>query len=174
MNKNGGFPYNVYSLLYKTCVCSVSQYGCEVFGFEQYNSLLKLPLRAARAFLGLSKNATMYGLISELDWLMPQHETRIKMIQYYSRIMNTSSNRLSYQVYKWDRYLHQSLKMKNWTSEIKAIFTENNLEYIFNAQQIFPLKSITFELRKNMQIDRYLYHLSTHDKYPSTVIKPFS
>ena len=152
MIKNGGFPYNVYSLLYKTCVCSVSQYGCEVFGFQQYNSLLKLHLRAARAFLGLSKNATTYGLISELDWLMPQYETRIKMIQYYSRIMNTSSTRLSYQVYKWDRYLHQSLNMKNWTSEIKAIFTENNLEYIFNAQQIFPLKSITFEMRKNMQI----------------------
>ena len=26
MIKNGGFPYTVYSLLFKTCVCSISMY----------------------------------------------------------------------------------------------------------------------------------------------------
>ena len=130
MIKNRGFPYNVYSLLYKTCVCSVSQYGSEVFGFEQYDSLFRLHLRAARAFLGVSKNATSYGLISELDWLLPHYETRIRMIQYFSRIMYTPSSRLLFTVYKWDRHLNSSLNLKNWTSEIKIIL--NDTAYFSN------------------------------------------
>ena len=85
MIKNKGFPFSIYSLLYQACVCSISQYGDEVFGFEQYDTTFKLHLRAARAFLGLPKNVTSFGLVSELDWLLPHFQSRIKMIQYYNR-----------------------------------------------------------------------------------------
>ena len=43
MIKNGGFPYNIYSLLYDTCVTSISDYGAEIFGFQEYDSNLNLP-----------------------------------------------------------------------------------------------------------------------------------
>ena len=36
MIKNQGFTFSIYSLLYQSCVCSISQYGGEVLGFEQY------------------------------------------------------------------------------------------------------------------------------------------
>ena len=62
MIKNGGFPYNVFTLLYKSCVTSISEYGSEIFGYEQHDSIFKLQLRAARAFLGVAKNVTPYGL----------------------------------------------------------------------------------------------------------------
>ena len=56
MIKNGGFPYNVYSLLYNTCVTSVSDYSGPVTGYQKYDSTLKIHLRAIRAFLGVPKN----------------------------------------------------------------------------------------------------------------------
>ena len=55
MIKNGGFPYNVFCTLYQACVCSISDYGGEIFGFEEYNSAKKIHLRAARSFLGVNK-----------------------------------------------------------------------------------------------------------------------
>ena len=58
MIKNHGFPYSVYTQLYDSCVCSVSLYGSEVFGYNEYDSLHKLHLRAIRAFFGLPKNVT--------------------------------------------------------------------------------------------------------------------
>ena len=76
MIKNKGFPFSVYSILYQACVCSISQYGSEVFGYEQYDPTFKLHLRAARAFLGLPKNVTSFGLVSELDWLLPHFQSR--------------------------------------------------------------------------------------------------
>ena len=67
LGKNKGFPFSVYSTLYQACVCSISQYGAEVYGFKQYDGAFKLHLRAARAFLGLPKNVASFGLVSELD-----------------------------------------------------------------------------------------------------------
>ena len=48
MIKNQGFPYNVYSILYKACVCSISEYGSEIFWYEKFDSSFKLHLRAAQ------------------------------------------------------------------------------------------------------------------------------
>ena len=80
-------------------MCSISQYGSEIFGYEKYESAFKLHLRAARAFLGLPKNVASFGLISELDWLLPQFQSQIRMIQHFGRIMCTSSDRLMYRIY---------------------------------------------------------------------------
>ena len=91
MIKNQGFPFNVYSILYKACVCSISEYGSEVFGYEQFDSSFKLHLRAARAFLGLPKNVASFGLVSELDWLLPESQMKMKMIRHFGRLLKTPS-----------------------------------------------------------------------------------
>ena len=48
MIKNGGFPYNVFCTLYDACVCSILEYGGEVFGYNLYDSALQIFLRAGR------------------------------------------------------------------------------------------------------------------------------
>ena len=65
MIKYGGFPFSVYSLLYDSCVTSVSDYSAAVFGFNDYTSLLRLQTRAARALLGVPKNAPNSGNIEQ-------------------------------------------------------------------------------------------------------------
>lgn len=157
MIKNKGFPFSIYSILYQACVCSVSQYGSEVFGFDKFDSTFKLHLRAARAFLGLPKNVTSYGLVSELDWLLPHFQTQIKMIQYFNRIMSTPSNRLLYKIFTWDRDFNLQENVPTWSSEVKSIFYEYNMGHIFDQQQIFSqketiqnLKSLMFEKQKQL------------------------
>ena len=41
MIKSKGLPYSVYSILYRPCVCSVSQYGSEVFGYIRVHCTIK-------------------------------------------------------------------------------------------------------------------------------------
>ena len=150
MIKNKGFPFSVYSILYQACVCSISQYGSEIFGFEQYESTFKVHLRAAQAFLGLSKNVASFGLVSELDWLMPHFQTQIKMIQHFSRVICTPSHRLMYRVFQWDRHLNESGQTKTWFSEIKSILYESNLSHVYDMQQIFPIKNIVANLKLSL------------------------
>ena len=67
MIKNNGFPFSVYSTLFEACVCSISLYGGEVFGYAEYESQFRIHTRAIRAFLGLPKQVTSFGLVSELE-----------------------------------------------------------------------------------------------------------
>jgi len=150
MIKNKGFPFSIYSILYRACVCSISQYSSEIIGYEKYDSAFKLHLRAARAFLGLPKNVASFGLISELDWLLPQFQSQIKMIQHFGRIMCTPSNRLLYRIYVWDRNLAESGQIITWSSEVKSILYQHNLAKIFDDEQIFPTKEITLKLKTSM------------------------
>ena len=146
MIKNQGFPYNVYSILYNACVCSISGYGSEVFGYEHYDPTFKVHLRAARAFLGMPKNVASFGLVSELNWLMPHYQSSFKMIQYFARLMKTPSNRLMKRVYSWDQHLNNTGQIISWSSEVKSILYDVNLHHIHNAQQMFPIKEIVKQL----------------------------
>ena len=152
MIKNQGFPYNVYSILYNACVCSISGYGSEVFSFDHYDSTFKVHLRAARAFLGMPKNVASFGLVSELDWLMPQYQSWIKMTQYYSRLVNSPSERLMKRIYLWDKHLNDTSQIISWSSEMKSILYDSNLNHVYDAQQIFPIKDIVKQLNGTFQI----------------------
>ena len=55
MIKNGGFPFKVYQMFHEACVCSILEYGSEVFGFDDHDSALKIYLRAASSYLGVPK-----------------------------------------------------------------------------------------------------------------------
>ena len=150
MIKNQGFPFNVYSILYKACVCSISEYGSEIFGNEYSESAFKLHLRAARAFLGLPKNVTSYGLISEIDWLLPENQTKLKMIRHFGRLMKTADHRLMKKVYNWDKKLNEGQHIFSWSNEIKSILYQNNLNYVYDNQLMFPVKPIVKQLEESL------------------------
>ena len=111
MIKNGGFPYNIYSLLYETCVTSISDYGGEIFGYTEQASSLNLHLRAIRAFIGVPKNAARPGILSEVDWMLPKFRTKIRMIRYYNRLLKMPENRLCKKIPNWDK----SVNLENWS-----------------------------------------------------------
>ena len=86
MIKNQGFPFNVYSILYDSCITSISDYAGEVTGYTQYGKSVQLQSRAIRAFLGLPKNSCSIGVLSEVDWLLPEYRTRLRMVRQYNRM----------------------------------------------------------------------------------------
>ena len=40
--------------------------------------------------------------------------------------------------------------VKTWSSEIKTVLTENNMQHIFDSNELFPVQSNVAELRKSM------------------------
>ena len=144
MIKNGGFPYNVYSILYETCITSISDYGGEVIGFSQHEPTLRLHLRAIRAYIGVPKNATKAGVLSEVNWLLPGFRTKIKMVRYYHRLVKMEDTRLTKLVYLWDK----SLAVQSWTSEVKSVFEDSNQSTIFESGHLFPIKATVKNLEE--------------------------
>ena len=150
MIKNGGFPINVYNLLYESCVCSISDYGGEIFGFHQYSSLDKIHSRAARAFLGVSKSTPKQGLRAEMNWLEPRSRTQLKMLRMYHRLVTMPDQLLTKQIFLWDqKFSANNCNFSTWSKEIKEILMRNNLANIFSTN-IFDIKSSVESLKKSL------------------------
>ena len=107
-------------------------------------------MRAARAYLGLPKNVTSFGLISEVDWMLPQAQMQIKMIRRFGRLLKTPNNRLMKRIYIWDKYLNESEQISSWSGEIKSILYANNLNVVYDSQQVFAVKHIVKQLEETL------------------------
>ena len=151
MIKNSGFPLNVYSKLYDSAVCSVSDYGAEVIGFHESAALERLHMRALRAFLGLPRNTPSVGLRLEMNLLEPRSRTQIKMIRMYHRLTHMSDDRLTKRVFLWDLNLTESNKsISTWSREVKDILSRNNLVSSFSLNP-FDIKLIVESLKNSLK-----------------------
>ena len=152
MIKNGGFPLNVYTVLYESCVTSVSDYIAPCTGYTESDALLKLHLRAIRAFLGVPKSAPNVGVLSEIGWLMPHFRTRLTMVRLYHKLINMDNERLTKKVFIWDKTLNDQNVVSTWHSEMKNIFSDCNLDLLFTLGVNFDVK-FTMQYMREKFID---------------------
>ena len=139
MIKNKGFPLNIYQILYEACVCSITGYAAEIFGFRQYGSIEKLHSRAIRAFLGVPKTTPVAGLRSEINWLEPTSRTQLKLIRMYHRLLTMNDNFLTKKVFLWDLKVAETSKFSTWSDEVKSILDSSNLMELFTLN-LFDLR----------------------------------
>ena len=93
---------------------------------------------------------TSFGLASEIDWLLPENNTKIKMIRHFGRLLKTPDSRLMKKVYTWDKQLNESQQIFSWSNEVKSILYDNNLNYLFDNQLMFPVKIVVKQLEKSL------------------------
>ena len=78
-------------------------------------------LRGGRSFLGVPKNASTHGIISEMNILLPQSRSQIRMIRQYHRLLNTISTNVCRKVFLWNKKLNEDNIVNTWYNEIKNI-----------------------------------------------------
>ena len=149
MIKNGGFPMNVYKNLFESCVCSVTDYAGEIWGFKAYETNRQVQLKGARAFLGVSKQTPIPGLLSDINWLEPRSRTQVQMVRHFHRMLKMDNERLTKKVFLWDKNLNDSGIISTWSSEIKNILQRNGLDHIYD-QNIFPRIEIIKDLKMTL------------------------
>ena len=147
MIKNGGFPFNVYTVLYESCVCSITDYGSEVLGFSEYQATERVHNKAARAYLGVTRSTPIPGIRVEMGWLEPRSRTQARMIRMLHRLVCMHPARLTKKIFLWDQKLTETSGISTWGREVKDILTRNNLQGVFN-ENIFDVKA-TIEMLKS-------------------------
>ena len=149
MIKNGGFPLNVFKILYESSVCSVTDYGSEIWGYKEFESIQKIQLKASRAYLGVPKQTPIPGLLSEMNWPESRSRTQLNMIRHYHRLQKMDDSRLSKKVFLWDKQINVDGVVKTWNSEVKDILQRNGLIHLYE-QGIFSLQDTIKQLDKSL------------------------
>ena len=166
MIKNNGFPYNVFSLLYKSCVTSIADYSGPLTGFHEYESANKVHLRAIRAFLGVPKNACNVAVMSEVDLPLPKCRTNIEMVRHYIRIHCMEEDRLTKIIYRWDRALNDRNIVDSWSNEVGKIFAKCNLTAAFNADCRLVGQSVVSHMIQELKKDQIEYLINECNNKP--------
>ena len=84
---------------------------------------------------------SLLSLFREVDWLLPEYRTRLKMIRQYNRILSMDDQHKTKKVYKWDRSLNTGNMVSSWTNEIRDIFYGCGLNAFFDNDTEFPLRA---------------------------------
>ena len=151
MIKNGGFGYKVYSTLVNSCVNSIADYGGEIWGYQEYDTQLKLMTRAARAFMGTSKSVPINAILAEINWPLPYHRTQQKMVSFYHHLSGIDSGRLTNKILLWDKELNLSKSIiKTWSYEVKSILEEHGFSDIYDGIGQNSIKLLKLNLKEKM------------------------
>ena len=82
----------------------------------------------------MPKTSPSHGVISEINWLLPELRKQIKIIRFYSRLQKLDSSRILKRVYLWDQFLNDYNFVNTWSSEVKQIFVDiNKPEMLYNV-----------------------------------------
>ena len=135
--KNGGLPFKIYSMLYDCSCTSVSDYGSEIWGFSPREAIIKIHLRAARSYLGLPKNVTKVGVLSEINWVEPVYRGQQRMVRQFLRVSKMNDTRLTKQIVNWDQKFSTKFNFQTWYSEVQNLFQDHNMATFFNLNHDF-------------------------------------
>ena len=123
-------------------------FGSEIWGFENLASLEKFRIRCLKTILHLKSSTPDYMIYGELGILPLEHDVKLRMINYWSKLVNGKAEKLSTIMYKIARTKEATVQCKSkWHQFIKKIFGEAGFGYLWHMTN--PENEIT---RRNNDI----------------------
>jgi hypothetical protein len=93
--------YKTYEKLYKSCVMPIMEYGSEIWGYKEFQSLNVVQNRAMKFYSGVNKYTPTAGVYSELGWITPKLRQWKRLLSMWNRICNMTDDRLTKRVLKY-------------------------------------------------------------------------
>ena len=150
---NLDIPIDLQLKLFDHTVVPILTYACEVWGYENLDMIEKVQNDFLRRITCSKKCTPLYMLYGELGRYPLEITIKSRMIGFWYRITHGNPIKLSSVLYQC--LLHSSHINSKWLTCIKSIFTKIGRPDIWQSQQNFHLKSVSF-LVKKILIDQYM------------------
>ena len=130
-------PVDVMLELFDKTVLPIMLYGCEIWGFGNNNMLDTVLLKFCKYLLGLKASTPNCMVYGELGCLPVHISIKMRMVGYWLKVMSSDDNRICKKFYNILFDLHESnLYESDWLTCVQDILQENNLGYIWQAQDV--------------------------------------
>ncbi len=156
-NKDLGFKS--YTTLVDNCVVPILLYSSGVWGSKSYKVCEDVLLRACRFYGGIHRLAPIPGIKGDFGWWDVKSRWILESIRVYNRFIKMKDDRINKKVFQWDKYISK----ENWSSGLKAILVDLNLENYWQNSAIIPLEIAKSKIKGRMERD-WEHHCSTKDK----------
>jgi hypothetical protein len=139
-----GFGFHTFKKLFESGVCSILDYGAEIWGFKNFKEIEIIQNKAARVYLGVHRFAPLPALHGDLGWMSCLTRRKVTMFRYWNRLMQMDSYRLPKILFNWMREQVGG----SWVQDMKLLFEEiNMIEHFENLEEI-NLNNVTKKLQE--------------------------
>jgi hypothetical protein len=135
--KLNGLSYNVFTKLFRTCICPILDYGSEIWGAQKYHKIDQIQNRAMRAYLGVHKFAPIAGIQGEMGWTSSLVRRQSNMLRYWNHLLKLDRNRITKRVFLWDR----EQTSHGWAFDISQLFTNMGKSEIYENMHTMSLEN---------------------------------
>ena len=124
--------FNVFEMVYNSCVNTICDYAHDVIGFHQYSDSDQTNSKAIRSNIGVGHSAPLCAIRSYMSWLEPRSRTQMKMLRFHFRMMQMSSSRLNKQIFRYDQHISKcNPNICIRSNEITQILVRNDFFFFF-------------------------------------------
>ena len=130
---NKGFGYDTYTTLYESGVIPIMDYCAGVWGYNVLDKIDTVQNRALRLYLGVHKFAPNKAINADMGWITSRTRRHISMLSLWNRLVQMDDNRLTKQVFLWDK------THNGWCKNIKDIMNTIQCIECFNEDATVDL-----------------------------------
>ena len=114
--------FETFTMLYNSCVVSVSDYCSTVWGFRHFKKRHMVQNRAIRYFLGVHRFTPILAIIGDMGWPLSTYRRWTNIVRLWNRLVEMNDERLTKKVFLYD---YSQCNINSWCLEIKSF-----LEYM--------------------------------------------
>ena len=135
------------------------EYVSAVWGYKDNNRCERVAQRAMRYYLGVHSKAPIVALVGDMGWRSSQYHRHLNMIHYWNRMIEMDNNRLTKQVFLYDKQMCK----ENWCDEIKMLCNATGHMPNFNNLLHIDIEYFNEKNHENFE-NRWNYGLSSKPK----------
>ena len=137
------FRFKTFSKLFESGVIPILDYGSVIWGSFSLKTPDIVLNKAARFILGVHRYCPNAMLLGDTGWLRDKYRRQLSLIRFWNRLLNMPIERLTKQIFLWD----YEKSYKNWSNDIKKIFSSLDLWNIYDQKQLCNLEVVHEKLR---------------------------
>ncbi|WAQ95327.1 hypothetical protein MAR_028017 [Mya arenaria] len=123
---NGGFPFDVYSKLYYSCVVPIITYGAAVCGTRSFSCINEIHHRAMRFFLGTGNYTPIAAVYGDMGWKPIIVDQWKSVCNHWNRCLRYDVSRINKKVFDWAAVKGNN-RCRNWAFAVKDKWLSLNL-----------------------------------------------
>ena len=149
---NLNLPVDLQIKLFDHTILPILTYGCEVWGYENLDSIEQFHCNFLRRITKTKKSTPRYMLYAELGRHPIDIIIKTRMIKYWNNLLLSKHSKISYIVYQ--HAIDSNLTNFKWANHIKNVLDSTGLSYIWLHQSDIVGRKIHSQV-KQVLLDQF-------------------
>ena len=146
-------PVDIQCHLFDSLIVPILLYGCEIWGFENYEAIKILHRKYIKQMLGLRKSTPGCMVYGESGKTKLKAIIDNRMMTFWCRIITGNRDKITYVMYQLARHMHsRNVIDSKWISHVNNMLNNTGFGGMWEGQDDFPSNPTWFKQATKLRL----------------------